>query len=262
MSSGETTYTYRVPHPEVLERGRTQVVTLEVYDESGTLTAPEAATSTFELLSPSGEVVVAEDGVTVTGSIATYEIQAADLPATLDFSDRYQCRWTLDLPGLTSPQTIRRVCTVAPFAFPHIVAEVDLTQGRYPRLAALVSKMEGVTLTDFLHQAQRHVMTQMRAQASWPEMVVDADSLGACISEYALYLVFRAMAAGRTGEADRWGALQEVHLVAYKEAWTTCTSMWDRDGDGLADDEGRQAMRQPAHINGAPRRNRRPDPRW
>jgi hypothetical protein len=263
MSSGETSYTFRVPAPEVLERGRAQKVSLEIYDvATGVLTAPTQASSTCELLGPSGEVVVAADTVTVENSVPTFTFSADDLPTTLEFSDRYQIRWVLDLAGLSSPREIRRACTVAPFALPMMVAEVDLTQGEYPRLGALVSKLEGVTLADFLAKAYNDVLERMRAVATWPEMVVDQDSIATVIRERALYRVFRAMAAGRAGEADRWTRLQEEHDKAYEAAWTRASSHFDRDGDGIADSAGKQALRQPIHINGAPRRHRVRDARW
>ena len=57
MGTGEIQYTFRKTVPNVLQRGRDQVITLEAY-RNGVLVAPTVAGSSFQLLAPDGTAQV------------------------------------------------------------------------------------------------------------------------------------------------------------------------------------------------------------
>ena len=69
MSTPET-YTIRVAYPDYIVRGAATTVSLPVY-LAGALVEPTEAGSTFSLYDPAGNVVVAQDDVSVVDDVAT-----------------------------------------------------------------------------------------------------------------------------------------------------------------------------------------------
>ncbi len=144
--SAEPLYSARVPYPDVIERGRQQVVALEVYRD-GSLVAPTEAGSSLTIYSPDGSKLVDAAAITVVAGIARYTLTALVLAATLSYGEGYLQVWSLVMPG-GEVRPFPREMAVAVRALSPSVSVEDL-EAEYPSIAAQFSGT-GATLQDFL----------------------------------------------------------------------------------------------------------------
>lgn len=261
MPDGEVLYSFRVAHPDLLQRGRDQRVRLEV-SRDGQLVQPDAA-STFSLLGPDGTALVDAQPVDFDGSVPVYDLDGAtELPnddALAPFSELYQERWALVMPtGET--RTIRREAALAPFSWYNPVAEADLVDGEYPNLLVEVSP-QLTTLQPFLDEAVRHVLELLFQRGQWPDLMVSVSAFRQPIRQRAFFLIFKHLFRQTSG-SPRWETLMAHHEEEWKAAWAGLNSRLDADLDGLADDRNRQAASRTVHRNVPPTRTRRRTPRW
>ena len=115
-------FTARIPFPEYLERGRDQLVKLEVY-RAGSLQAP--GSGTFSLFDPDGVAVVDAQAITVASSRAQYTIPASAIPTTTPVGEGWQEEWILTSPGGVT-RTFRRYAAVVLRALFPVVTDADL----------------------------------------------------------------------------------------------------------------------------------------
>lgn len=260
MPDGEIPYSFRVAHADMLQRGRDQVVRLEVYHQ-GALVPPDA-TSTFSLLKPDGTAVVDAEPIVLDGEVATYPIsgttELVDDDALVEFSELYQERWALDLPDGTQ-RTIRREACVAPFLWYNPVSDVDVL-AEYPDLGELAGPTPQ-SLQGFIDEAVRFVLELLFTQGQWPDLMVSSSAFREPIRQRALFLVFKHLFRPSSGGNNRYEILMRHHESEWESAWGRLSSRLDADLDGHADSESRQSARRTVHRN-AHGRIRRITARW
>ncbi len=261
MGTGEIQYTFRKTVPNVLQRGRTQVITLEAYRD-GVLVAPTVAGSSFQLLGPDGTAQVGPKDITVVDEIATVQILATEIPDddTTELSELYQGRWALVMPDGTT-RTVRREAAIARFLFHPNVADIDLIEGEYPDLLTFLGDEHGKTVQPFIDAATRHVLRKLWASGQWPDLMLTSDAFYEPIRQFALFRIFKWLFRLVPGN-NRWERLMDHHDSEFNKAWTAFTSRIDYDHDGLADDRGRRAASTVIHKNAGPFRNIRRTARW
>jgi hypothetical protein len=250
MSAAETLYTPRIPYPDVVERARQQVVTLEVYRD-GSIVAPTEAGSTLTIYKPDGTKLVDAAAVTVTSSIARYTLTAGVLPTTLDIGEGYLQVWSLVMPdGVT--HTYHREMAIAVRALFPVVAVEDL-EAEYPALATLF-RGEGLSIQGFLDEAWKRLIRKLIGKGILTYRVVSTESTSDAHRELALYLVFKhAYQMQGAASSNRWQQLYETHLANYRAALAEMNFTEDADGDGLADSSSRRNPGTVVHLNAAPR---------
>lgn len=255
----EVAYSFRVAHPDMLQRGRDSEVRLEVYRD-GALVAP-AITSTFTLARPDGSLVIDAQTVTVTADVATYAISgSAELvdDETIPYSELYQERWVLDMPD-GSRRTIRRECCVAPFLWFNPVADADLL-AEYPDLNEIIAQSP-TSLQGFIDEAVRHVLELLFGRGQWPDLMVSASAFREPIRQRALFLAFKHMLRPSAGTSNRYETLMRYHEDQFSTAWGQLSSRIDADLDGRADSTDRVSAARAVHRN-AHGRSRRLTARW
>lgn len=253
MPGSRLPYAARKPHGayEALVRGAECVTQCEMRRD-GALVAPSSGT--YTLLGPTGSAVVDAAAVTVSGSVAEYTIPAATLASTLEYSSRYQERWSLVMPDGTT-RVVRFEAALVPFELFCPVAQDDLVAGRYPLLVSLV----GASLTDlqdYIDNAWDEFLEWLWGQERWPEMLTSVSAFRAPVREGALYLIFRSLFRQQSG-TNRWHVLMDKHEAAMHAARAAFTSRVDEDLDGQADAEDRQGVSNIVHrgpARGAMRR--------
>ena len=258
MPDGEIRYTFRIRHPDVLQRGRDQTVTLEAYRD-GLLVAPTVAGSTFALIAPNGDNQVGPKAITVVNEIATAAILATEIPDTAELSELYQERWILAMPDGTT-RTIRREAAIARFLFHPPVADIDLVEGEYPDLIDLLGEHDQ-TVQPFIDGATSKVLRMLWADGQWPDLMLSSDAFFEPIRELALFRIFKWLFRQVPGN-NRWERLMDHHHSEFNRAWQGFTSKIDYDHDGLPDERGRQARATLIHRNVGAFRHIRRTPRW
>jgi hypothetical protein len=255
VSAAETLYSARIPYADVVERGRQQVVALEVY-RSGSLVAPTEAGSSLTIYKPDNTKLVDAGAVTVTGSIAQRTLTSVVLADSLDLGDGYLQEWTLVLDGV--PRTFRREMAVARRALFPVIADADLTDD-YPDLLVQIAGIS-TTVQGFIDAAWKRIQRKLIAKGVHTYLVVSAASFADWHRELALYLTFKALF--RATPSDRHRDLMAHHLNEAKLAAAELNFTEDADHDGRADSQNRVSASGPIFPNAAPRGRRRPTNRW
>jgi len=256
LSSGETTYSFRRVIPDVLQRGRANVVRMEAYRDGAMVVITSGTLSLID----SGGNVVSSPAVSIHADGYAYAtIPAVDLPSTLAYGTSYRELWTLTMPDLSVP-IVPRECAVAKFQLFPDTCDLDLT-GEYP---GLLVEFGGsiASLQPFIDKAWRHIIRRLWSMDIWPEVIVSETQLAEPLEQYTYYLAFKALFRKTSGN-NRWETLMGEHRANFDAAWSSMTWKRDLDQSGVADDDSRSHASAVVTPNVPPysAANYR-DPRW
>jgi hypothetical protein len=166
----EQPYTARIPFPDYLERGRTQLVRLEVYRD-GALVAPTSGT--FSLYDASHVAQIDAAAVTIASSRAQYSINAASLPASLPVGEGWQEEWALTFSdGVT--RTFRRSAALVLRAVHPVITDADLL--------ACYSDLDDLRPSDLssyqgpIDEAWRQIIGRLVGRGRFPYLSFDYDT--------------------------------------------------------------------------------------
>lgn len=239
--------------PSIIERAADQTVSRPVYlGDVASPTAPTEVGSTFSLLDPDGTAIIDAEGVTITSAVATYPITAAEVPGSLDLSERYVVVWSLLVSG--TRYTIREPAAVVLRRLYCPVATSSLLD----TLPALAS-YRGSTVSH---------LTAIRAAWSWtqrrllqagrrPWLVIGSDALEECTRYRAIGNVLRDMSLN-VGEPERFLELARHYdyeptgdgdptpMGEAQRAWGRLRLAYDHDEDGVIDAGDVDTGRYPA----------------
>jgi len=230
-------FTARIPFPEYLERGRDQLVKLEVY-RAGSLQAP--ASGTFSLFDPDGVAVVDAQAITVASSVATYTISASLLPNTTPVGEAWQAEWVLTFAdGVT--RTFRRSAALVLRALFPVVTDIDLL-ACYSDLDDL-RPADRTSYQEYIDEAWRRVIGRLVARGKFPYLVLDPWSLREYTLETTLALVFADFGSS-VGEG-RYVELAEMHKRTAAAAWRNLNFIYDEDHDGRPNGHGKRKSAHP-----------------
>ena len=242
----EAPYTARIPFPDYLERGRTQLVTLEVYRD-GALEAPSSGT--FTLIDASGVEQVSAAAVSVVGSRAQYSISAGTLPDTLPLGEGWQGVWSLVFSDGVTREFVRSGALVLRALHP-VVTDADLL-ACYSDL----DDLRPANMTSYqgpLDEAWRQLIGRLVGKGRFPYLILDPWSLREIHMEITLSLIFRDFASS-VGEG-RYLDLAESHKKTAASAWRSLTFQYDSNHDGRPDGSGDRKGAEPViYLSNAPR---------
>lgn len=248
-SSGETTYTFRIPYPDMLVRARAQRVKMLVErDGAAVEVTPEG--STFALRDPSGNTVVAASAVDVDDDgNAYYDLSADDLPATLPYGAGYIETWSLVLPDGTTRQVDReaflgRVPLEPPCGQSDVLA-------RKPGLLSLKGN-EIPTLQPLLDEAWKEIISRLVSEGEFPSHIKSQWAYRPVHQELTLAYFYEWLHSRQPSAG--WDTIAKTHRDAYQSGWKSATYVVDRDEDGVVDDPTRRETSRSGivFINGAP----------
>jgi len=258
MSAAETIYTVRTPYPDLIERARAQVVSLPVY-RSGALVAPTDLGSTYSLYKPDGTALVSAAAVTVTGSVATYTIPAATLPATLTpLGDGWREEWALMMGTETSARLWRRDAALVLRALFPTVTDADMV-ALYPDIVTQLGAA-GSSFQAQIDAAWGRILRSLLRRGVASYLIVDASALHDWLENETLASIYRSFFRGQGG--DRWKILWDHHQALATAASTTAAPLTDKNHDGKADNQDRATVGRPIHPNAAPQSQTAKSSRW
>ncbi len=255
MSTSETLFSFRTPYPDSLQRERDQVVTMEARRD-GALVAPLVAGSSFSLFgpasTPTANIVIDAQPVTVVGDIATYAITAAELPDTLAFDEMYQERWVLAMPDGTT-RTVPRETTLSPMPINPVVSVDDLTDD-YPDLVAQLGTTPLKSPQNWLDVSWKKLIRKLFRDGRWPDVMLSTDAFFDPHLELTLFRIFRYLSRQTGGGLDenKWQKLWTHHEDNWEREYAGMRSRVDHDTDGLPDSANREASTSVVHQNVGP----------
>jgi hypothetical protein len=245
MSNAETVYSFRSPYPEVLERGRQQVIQMPAYRD-GALVAPSSGT--VSIYDASNSAIVDAAAVTIAGSIAQYTVLASVLPETLNLGEGYMVEWALDMPDSTT-RTIRRDAAVVLRSLYPVITDTDV-EAEYPDLAVHL----GVSIASwqtFIDEAWNYIIHRLINSGQLPYLIMSPTSFRFPHKHLALHYIWKWFYRRTSGDT-RAEELFKFHWDRFNQAWAEMTFKVDYDHDGRADDSDRSAAKQVVHRNVAP----------
>lgn len=254
QAPGETLYTFRRDSKPVYQRARQNITQMAAYRD-GALVAPSAGT--YALWRPEDDL---DDGtpiagtVVVSASVATVTLDALDLPTTEPLGPGWMEIWTLDMPdGVT--YTVRRPVVVGRFQLFPPMTEADLTLGEYPDLTVNLGRNGSTVLQGLMDGAWQMLIRYLEAQGRWGDIIVDSSDVFDWFRHETLRRCFSAMMMRQPNA--RWEELFAMHRDEAKVAKAGLRITVDRDRDGRADSEGKEAVTKSIVPNVPPRRRAR-----
>ncbi len=231
MNPSEVSYSFDMPYPVMLQRGRAAVIKLPCRRD-GQLAAP--ASGTVSLYDPAGTAIISASAVTITDSIATYSISAGTLPATLTLGEAYQLVWELVLADGTTRTIDQEAAVIRRPLVP--VVDDSMLESRYPNLsrdrAASVT-----TYQQWIDEAWKEIIGKLISEGRLPYLIKSGWAFRTAHIDKALSLFFRA--AGKSqGERGNYLELARIHEAAWESAWKAINFTTDDDHDGRVDEPG------------------------
>lgn len=257
MSSGATQYSFWTPYPDMLQRGRGVRVQMPVWRD-GAAVAPTVDGSSYSLIAPDGTAVVDEEAISLVDDVATYDIDAAELPATLAYGPGYQQVWDLVLPD-GSTRTVDREASVCPRPLYPPCRDRDLLN-EYPNLATLRGPTTPSFQT-FIDQAWNDIVQRLWMEGRLPYQIKSAGAILLPHRELSLAKFFSHLHI--SAQRGNYETIAAKHEGRYGGFWSKITWTEDRNDDGRVDDPTeRVGGATIVQVNAAPMYRRRTDPRW
>lgn len=233
MSS--TAYTARFPLPELIERGRDEVVKIEVYRD-GAKVAPSSGT--VSLYNGSNAAVVDGEVVTIVSSVAQYTIPAAVL-AGETLGDSWRIEWALVMPdGVTHNMRNEAALVRGRLYMP--ISDVDLIRivsGLDPTGGSAISSVSN--WQDYLDEAFIQLQLRLIEQGNRPNLIMSPSALRECALSLTLALIFDDLT---TRLSDAYEARAVKYREQFERAWSRLKFDYDTNDDGETDQRKRSAM--------------------
>ena len=233
MSSEDTLYTARFFGPELIERGRDNLIQCPVYVD-GALAAPSSGT--VSVFNASNEAKVNAAAVTVTGSIAQYTITAATI-ASLPLEDGWRVEWSLVMPdGVT--HVFRRMAALVRRALYPVITDTDLTD-----LHSDLTTLRPAGLSSYqsyISTAWRDLMDMLREQGNFVYLIMEPSSFRRVHIYHTLEIICRDFSTSY-GEGSKWDSLAQPYGEKFLNAWGNLQFRYDVDRSGEADSRRRPA---------------------
>lgn len=227
----QTQYRPRFVGPYWLVRARATTIELQVYDdETGLVVTPTSATCT--ILDDSA-VVQQTGAATVAGSLLTFVVLAATVPATLALEDSWQARWAVVIAGVT--YTFINTAAVArwePVA-PCTVADLEDLHSDIRHFRTPERTWQQVAASA-LRTAWHDILRRLIRDGRRPDLVVSPHLLFDVHRARALQRLF-ADAATTLGEG-RYSEQAKTYAAEFEQHYAGLRFDYDFDEDGVADD--------------------------
>lgn len=234
MAAADTIYSARFAGPEIMERGRGNLLKCPVYRD-GALAMPTDTLSSLVVSRPDGTVLATVAPIVVTASVANHNVASATLAAET-LGEGWSLLWALRMPdGIT--HTFRRAAALCRRSLYPVVTDADLI-----RRHSDLSELRPSTLDSYqpyLDEAWVEVLHLLRQRGSLPQLVCSPEDLRYVHLYRTLELVFRDFTS--TASGDKWADLAAYYASEGKEAWGKLSLKYDPDEDGIADSQRRPA---------------------
>ena len=231
----DTAYTARFEIPDLIERGRDNLLKCWTY-HNGTLSEPSSGT--VSIYDASNTAIVSAAAVTIAGAppkTAQYNLTAATLSG-LSLEEGWRVEWALTMAdGVV--HTFRNDAALVRARLYPVVTDADLFR-RHPDFdpadAASVA-VAGINYQEYIDEAWIEIQQQLIARGNRPNLVMSPSSLRFVHLYAVLELVCRHFSS-TAGDGSRWAELAEVYGQKTAAAWAGLNFLYDTDDDGQADD--------------------------
>jgi len=234
MATADTLYSARFPLPELLERGRDNLIRCFVYRD-GALVAPSSGT--VSVYNASNVAVVDAAAVTIVSQVAQRSVSGASLSSQA-LGDGWRIEWSLLMPDATT-RLFRQDGALVRSSFVPPITDVDLfrrVSGLDPSNSARVSTLDDYQ--DYIDEAHVEINNRLISAGRRPWLVVSPSSLRQAYLYLTLALIFEDFATrlddAYSNEAKRWRSHHKVE-------WDALSFRYDETDAGAVDTSRRKA---------------------
>jgi hypothetical protein len=248
MSSTETLYTFRISTPNYLERGRGQVVKLPAYRD-GALVAPTEAGSTFSLYDDSNQPVIDAQPISVTGSIASFEIADTVLTEDLQLADNWREEWSLVMPD--GVRNVRRDAGLCLHLLYPVVTLEDLL-AKHRTLLDILPKTDPYA-QGYLDDAWITINNRIVSKGRRPYLIMSPWSTKELQENLTLSRIFYDASTSLQEGGGQYKRDGDRYKQDFENAWATLSFNYDSDQDGAADGTDQVSAEPVVSLNCPPR---------
>lgn len=223
-------YAPRIRVPQMIQRGKTQVVELAIYRNGGIIT-PDSAT--YQLLDEDGTEIISTSSASIVSNKCQYTIQSTDVPNSMTLSDGFFELWEVEISGLSF--TFQRSAYLCRRPLYPCISDIDL-EASYSDLANLLPAGYTDGWQRYIDEAWVRILERLRQQGNLPYLITDPQSLRSSHLELALALIWRNMHSSLGQSNGRYLDLYKEHIKTYEYQWKQVSFRYDMDEDGKADD--------------------------
>lgn len=219
--------------PRFIERGVTQTLSLDVYNDAG---SQQTITSGTLTIYAGGSALSGVDGVAVSGGApGTYSL--ADTATSGEgLSDRWLEVWSVAISG--TDYVFRRPAYLVRHKLYPTITDTDITD-RYDDLDDYLDS-DTTTFQAYRDAAWVIVNRDLIKRGRRPELVMDSYSVAEAHIHKTFELVFGDFAS-KVGSPGRYEERERYHRDMYRREWEDMVLTYDADEDGTPDEEERQS---------------------
>lgn len=244
-----TLYAPRIRIPSMIQRGKTQTVSLSIYRDNA---KANPTSCTYQLLDEDGSDIISTTPGTISSDDCQFVINASIVPETLSLSDGLFEIWEVTIDGIS--YTFQRPAYLCRRPLYPVVSQIDL-EACYSDLATLLPSSYTQGYQTWIDEAWVRIVERLRQQGNLPYLITDPQSLRNCHLELSLALIWRNMHTA-IGTASGYLDLYQLHMSSYETNWKTLSFRYDMDEDGVADNPKERRSAQPIISTSNPPRYR------
>ena len=227
----ETLYTAAATEPDQIARATAQTLSLETFYD-GEVAAAVVAGSSITIKDEGGNDIVAAAAITSPQGVASYDLAAATVPATLSYSDDWMIFWTLVMPDGRTYVFKRSAALVHSRLYPP-VAQSHMTE-RHTELVTFVRDYDK-SLQPYITAGWREVTGRLEEKGRRPWLILNSSSLFLTHLKFSLGFAYRDMAQSLAG--GRYAELEVKYLEEAEKAFERVSLKYDSDEDQIPDEE-------------------------
>lgn len=229
MSGASTSFvTARFLTPDYLVQGRDNALSCPLW-QSGALVAPSSGT--VSIYDPSNTAIVNAAAVTVAGSIATYTVPAATLPASLSRGMGWRVEWTLTVASVST--VYRNSAGLVRSLLAPVITDADLFRresGLNPTGAAPISSLS--TFQDKIDEAWVTLHGRLAGKGNLPHLIMEPTTLREVHLFLTLHLIFQDF---RTRLNETWKEKADEYEEKADKRWSELAFEYDSSDSGQSD---------------------------
>lgn len=229
MPELSTPYAPRIRSPQLIERAKTQLVTLEVYRDGAKV---DFTTGLYTLQNNSGGYIVQDELVNKVDTTAQYTIAASQVPITTDLSEGWIETWKITIG--TTQYKFRRPAYVCLSPIYPVISDIDL-QTLYPDLSNLLPTTE-TSWQKWIDEAWYQVLNRIRIAGRLPYLIMDPNALREPHLNLTLALIWRALHSALGQSEGRYLDLANLHERSFEKSLSSTNFRYDNDQNDVMDD--------------------------
>lgn len=244
MSGSSTSFrTARLLLPDYLVQGQDNAISCPLWQD-GALVAPTSGT--VSVFDASNTAIVDGATATITGSIATYTVTAATLPASLSRGMGWRVEWSLVVSSTTT--VYRNSAGLIKSQLAPVVTDADLFRRESaldPSGSAPVSSLSDYQ--DYIDEAWVTLTGRLAARGSLPHLVMEPSALREPHLLLSLHLIFQDF---RTRLSETWTEKAADYRSQFEKSWDSLAFEYDTADSGQSDGRRKRSASPTVWLGG------------